>query len=399
MQWSKTLRAAARLAPEGCTAARMAVGRMRAWRVHTYGGLTELRLEEARVPPLRAPDDILVRVTAASINPIDIAMLGGYGARALNVLRAFDGSDDVEFPLVPGRDFVGIVERAGPDARLRPGQRVWGVVPPHRQGSHAEYVVVKDEWAGPAPSMLDEAAAGGALYAGLTACAALRVAGLGSRRPSGARPNVLLLGLGGVGQAALQLLAHRQAEVTVGCSGELTTLALQLGASQVLDRHVEDYDHRLETSGPYEVILDCAGLGGDEVGARAWRFSRYVTLSTPLLRNMDAHGVAPGLVTSAAALVAQSARAVLQRVSPLSPPAPGSLLPPHVRWAYFMPNASDIQMLYKLAELRKFTVSVEDVYPISAGDEAFARAAKGRARGKLVLDFTKRESNFTNRCE
>lgn len=75
-----------------------------------------------------------------------MSVAGGYGARALNVLRALEGAEGVEFPLVPGRDFVGVVESAGVAARLRPGERVWGVLPPHRQGSHAEFVVVKDEW-------------------------------------------------------------------------------------------------------------------------------------------------------------------------------------------------------------------------------------------------------------
>lgn len=71
MRTGNMLRAAAQLAVESRAAARM-----RAWRVHTYGGLSELRLEDARVPPLRAPDDVLVRVNAASINPIDVNMIG-----------------------------------------------------------------------------------------------------------------------------------------------------------------------------------------------------------------------------------------------------------------------------------------------------------------------------------
>ncbi|KAG6462002.1 hypothetical protein O3G_MSEX012995 [Manduca sexta] len=133
------LRAAAR-----CTSS-AAGGRMRAWRVHGYEP-AEPRLEEARVPALRAPDELLVRVHAASVNPLDVAMLGGYGARVLNTLRAAEGGEGVEFPLVPGRDFVGVVERAGAAARLRRGERVWGVVPPHRQGTHAQYVVVRDSW-------------------------------------------------------------------------------------------------------------------------------------------------------------------------------------------------------------------------------------------------------------
>lgn len=74
MTASSQLRTAARLALDG--RAVPAAGRMRAWRVHAYGALAELRLDEARVPPLRAPDDVLVRVSAASINPIDVAMIG-----------------------------------------------------------------------------------------------------------------------------------------------------------------------------------------------------------------------------------------------------------------------------------------------------------------------------------
>lgn len=50
--------------------------RMRAWRLHAYGALPELRLEEARVPALRTPRDVLVRVRAASLNPLDVAMIG-----------------------------------------------------------------------------------------------------------------------------------------------------------------------------------------------------------------------------------------------------------------------------------------------------------------------------------
>ncbi|XP_013171866.1 PREDICTED: reticulon-4-interacting protein 1, mitochondrial-like [Papilio xuthus] len=149
--------------------------RMRAWRAHCYGGPAELRLEEARVPPLCAPDHLLVRVHTSSINPLDVAMVGGYGARALNALRALRGAD-VEFPLVVGRDFCGEVAAAGAGSRLRAGRRVWGVVPPHWPGAHADYIVVRDRWASEAPDALDDCAAGGAPYAALSACAALRAA-------------------------------------------------------------------------------------------------------------------------------------------------------------------------------------------------------------------------------
>ncbi|XP_059050677.1 reticulon-4-interacting protein 1 homolog, mitochondrial [Achroia grisella] len=356
-------------------------GRMAAWRLHAYGAPHGLRLEAARVPPLRAPDELLVRVHAASLNPLDVAMIGGYGARVLNTLRALDGGDGVEFPLVTGRDFVGHVERAGAGARLRRGQRVWGVVPPHRAGCHADYVVVKDRWAGEAPSSLG-VEAGGALFAALSASAALRAGGLrglrGARGGGGAGggggggpPRVLLLGLGAVGRAALQLLVYEGAQVVVGCSGDLCESALSLGAVAAFDRHAADYDHNVRDAGPYYAALDCAGVGGAGAGAAGGRrAARYVTLSSPLLRRTDARGVWCGAVRAAAELAAHNAG------------------PAHVRWAFFSPAPDDVELLRRLAERGQFSVCVERVFPWWEAHAALQRAAAGSARGKLLLDFS-----------
>lgn len=75
MREQQALAAGARLAGAALGAAGGA-GRMRAWRLHAYGALRELRLEEARAPALREPRDVLVRVRCASLNPIDVAMIG-----------------------------------------------------------------------------------------------------------------------------------------------------------------------------------------------------------------------------------------------------------------------------------------------------------------------------------
>ncbi|CAG4972779.1 unnamed protein product [Parnassius apollo] len=192
---------------------------------------------------------------------------------------------------------------------------------------------------------------------------------------------VLLLGLGGVGHAALQLLVYSGAQVVVGCSGDLCPRAMSMGASVAFDRHAADYDRLLEESGPYEAILDCAGLGGAEAGARRWRFARYVTLSAPLLRATDASGPLPGAARALAALAQQIAAAHAAGVV-----TAGSVAP--VRWAFFSPDAQDLQLLRKLADAGKFKVEVERVFPWWAGAEAYEHAATHSARGKLVLDFT-----------
>lgn len=131
------------------------------------------------------------------------------------------------------------------------------------------------------------------------------------------------------------------------------------------------------------MVLDCAGLGGDAAAAGRWQFSRYVTLTTPLLRDMDARGVALGALCAGASLLAQGVRAARAARG-----AGGSALPPHVRWAFFSPSAPDIEQLRRLAERGQFGVRVEQVFPWWRALEAYGRGARGGARGKLLLDFT-----------
>lgn len=95
-------------------------------------------------------------------------------------------------------------------------------------------------------------------------------------------------------------------------------------------------------------MVDCAGVGGDEAGARRWRFARYVTLTSPLLRETDARGLAAGAATAAARLLAQSWRAAGAAGAPAASAA--VVWPPHVRWAYFAPRAADLEEVRRLAE-------------------------------------------------
>ncbi|XP_061715507.1 reticulon-4-interacting protein 1, mitochondrial [Cydia pomonella] len=372
--------AAARVAAE----ARAGAARMAAWRAHSYaadeaGAAAALRLDAARRPVRRAPDELLVRVHASSINPIDLAMIRGYGSRVLNAWRALEGSEGLEFPLTPGRDFVGTVAGAAPGAPLAPGARVWGVLPPHRVGAHADYVLAKTSWVSLAPENLDDLQAGGALYGALTACAALRVGGLAPGGEGGKR--VLVLGLGGVGHAAVQLLVRDRHHVVVSCAGEQAEAARALGA-EPLDRRQEDYADRLQQAGPFDVVLDCAGQGGAGAARLACAFGAYVTLTSPLLRRTDAAGLLPGSVAAAADLIQQNL-AVRQPTQKASLAA----CLPRVRWAFFSPRADDIELLRRRAEREQFSVAVEQVWSWREASAAYARASRGHARGKLLLDF------------
>lgn len=115
--------------------------RMGSWQINSYGELDELQyLNVVKIPIIKNPNDILIKVDASSVNPIDVAMIGGYGAKFLNVLRC---NTDIEFPLTFGRDFAGKVVQKGLQIEsIELGDSVFGVVPVHNQGCHSEYVVV-----------------------------------------------------------------------------------------------------------------------------------------------------------------------------------------------------------------------------------------------------------------
>lgn len=118
-------------------------GKMRGWQLHCYGDIDELQLsDKLKMPQIRCSNECLVRVKTTAVNPIDLAMLRGYGATVLNKMRCQPG-DGIEFPLTLGREFCGELVQTGMGVTLPLGTRVWGVVPLQASaGAHAEYVAV-----------------------------------------------------------------------------------------------------------------------------------------------------------------------------------------------------------------------------------------------------------------
>ena len=96
---------------------------MKAWVINQYGSNEVLEMQSVPVPRVRGSTDVLVRVHAASVNPIDYRMRSGYGETLLNLWRKFENVS--EFPLILGRDFSGEVVKTGRLARrFRPGDQV-----------------------------------------------------------------------------------------------------------------------------------------------------------------------------------------------------------------------------------------------------------------------------------
>lgn len=315
-----------------------------------YGTADVLRLAQVETP---VPDDdeILVKVHAAAINPLDwhemrgtpYLMRLGSGLRKPTVFRL-------------GVDFAGTVESVGANVtRFKPGDEVFG----GRSGALAEYLVVRQDRAvAPKPTNLsfEQASTGG--IAAVTALQALRDSG---RLQPGEK--VLINGAsGGVGTFAVQIAKSLGAEVTGVSSTRNLELVRSLGADHVIDYTREDYS----TSGRlYDLILD-------NVGNRALAENRRVL--TPTGRYVLVGGGGPDAGNW---------------IGPMLKPLQAVLLSPFVSQDLGMFLATftneDMQLLAQLMQSGAVTPVIDRRYPLSETAEAIRYLEQGRARGKVVI--------------
>src|SRR6185369_3930219 len=223
---------------------------MRALVLSGYGGPEHTALADVPQPSPRV-GEILVRVHAAGLNPVDFKTRAGN----LKVIRNYP------LPIVMGNELSGVVEAVGPGVeRFARNDRVFARVDKDNLGAFAELAVVHEDHAARMPVSLDFPAAAAVPLAALTALQALRdelhlSAGQGVFIPGGA---------GGVGTFAIQLAKHFGAHVATTASPRGEALVKRLGADVVIDYTRERFEDKLSD---YDCAFDL--VGGDTL-ARVW---------------------------------------------------------------------------------------------------------------------------------
>ncbi|MDY7230302.1 NADP-dependent oxidoreductase [Hyalangium rubrum] len=250
--------------------------RMKAVRIHAYGGLDVLRYEDAPRPSPR-PDEVLIRVHAAGVNPVDVAVRQGYMRSVLwNTL-----------PLTLGWDVAGVVEQVGSQVgRFKPGDAVFAYADPRRDGAFAEYIALPERVVALKPQTLDFVQAAAVPLTALTSWQALV-----QRAELSAGQTVLIHGgSGGVGTMAVQLAKARGAKVIATGSAHNLDYLKSLGADEVIDYRATRFEDVVKD---VDVVLD--PIAG-ETQERSWQVLKkggiLVSLLNPsVVERAKAHGV------------------------------------------------------------------------------------------------------------
>lgn len=299
-----------------------------------YGGPEVLEMIELREPKMHV-DSVLVAVRAAAVNPADLALQAGQ----------LDAAVDTYFPVIPGWDISGVVERSGPAApEFASGDEVIGYIRGDVQRTHgglAELVSADVRTVVHKPSVMGFAAAAGLPLAGMTAYQAIvRILDVRSGEV------VLVHGAaGGVGSLAVQIARFRGARVIGTAAPRDHDYLRTLGAEPV------NYGE-----GAAERIREVAPDGAD------------VVLDTV------------GRVLAATASAARPA-ARIASIAEIGTPGVASV--------FCRMDQADLAAVAELAEAGKLAVRVGATYPLERAADAQRALAAGGTQGKIVIDITR----------
>jgi NADPH:quinone reductase-like Zn-dependent oxidoreductase len=294
-------------------------------------------LQEDIPTPQIAPNEVLVRVQASSVNPVD-------GSIAAGMLKDMV---EHEFPILLGRDFSGIVEQAGSDVSgISEGDEVFGFVPGMspkvHAGTWAELIAVPESLATRKPHDIDAASAGAAPQAAITALVAMDALGVSEGE------TILIVGAnGGVGSFAVQLAADAGATVIAPALPADEEYLKGLGVSEVLDRDadVAALVHERYPDG-IEALLDLVSYAPEGFDAYA-----------EVLKD-DGRGA-----------------------SPLSAAGEGSER--HNVGA--VPSPENLQRLARLLEEGRLRVPIQQTYELDQAGEALRDLATEHTQGKRAI--------------
>ncbi len=305
---------------------------MKAARIHQYGGSVEMKLDKIAIPE---PDEgeVLIKIFAAGVNPIDWKIREGYLAELI----------PHELPLILGWDFSGEIVSLGKNVtKWSISDAVYARPDFAKNGAYAEYIVVSEDEIATKPKMLNWQKSAAVPLVTLTAWQALNdISGL----KQGDRV-LIHAGAGGVGIAAIQLAKQAGATVYTTSSPKNIAFLKELGADEVIDYTQEDFS----TLENLDIVFDT--MGGD-VLEKSW-----VTLKKG------------GSLVSVAEVPGEELAAKYE-VS--------------ASFCFVQANPEQLSKISNLIDSGQLKVEIDSVFRLEDIAQAHERSESGHTRGKIVI--------------
>ena len=305
---------------------------MKAVRAHEYGGPGVLQYEEAPQPQ-PAADEILVRVVAAGVNPVDAKVRAGLFKQP-----------GAKLPLIPGYDISGVVEKKGAKVtKFEVGNEVYAYLSLGRAGAYAEYAIAKENEAAHMPKTLIHEEAAAVPLAALTAWQAL----LETAKLRDGQTVLIHGGSGGVGSFAVQIAKARGAKVSATASEANQQFLKELGADVTIDYRAQKFE---EVAKNVDVVLD--------------------TVAGETLKRSY------GVVKKGGFIV-----------SILDQPEKAELNKRGIRGTAILvrPSGDQLAEIAQLIDAKKVKPIVSQTFPLAGATKAHVAIETGHTRGKIVL--------------
>ena len=308
---------------------------MSAIRIHEFGGRDVLKYEQAP-RPTPGTGEMLVRVHAAGVNPVDWKVRQS-GGRMLNA----------KLPFTLGYDVSGVVEQMGEGlSQFRVGDEVFAYLSLSRGGGYAQYAIVKFDEAAKKPKKSSHVEAAAVPLAALTAWQAL----FDTAKLEKGQTILIHAGAGGVGHFAVQLAKWKGAKVIATASKDNLGFLKQLGADETIDYRSQRFE---DVARDVDVVLD--SIGGD-TQARSF-----------------------GVLKKNGILVSIVGRPAPQKASDAGVRAAGILV---------KPDADALAQIARLIDDGQVKPVVSTTLPLAEVARAHELSETGHARGKIVLVVT-----------
>ena len=328
---------------------------MKAAYINRYGNIDDVQLDEQSKPPI-TENDVLVKIHAASINPLDLRVLEG----------EFKAIQPVKFPFILGNDFAGTVVQVGANVKqFKAGDEVYAKT--DQNGAFAEYTVVHQSSLALKPQSISMELAASLPLVSLTAWQAL----VEIAKVQAGQKVLIHAGSGGVGSIAIQLAKHLGATVATTTSGKNAQWVKALGADIIIDYKTTDFEQELKD---YDVVLDTQGGKILEKSLNVLkRGGRIISISGPPDREFAEAIHANWLLKCIIPLLSWSIRNKAKKKGIT------------YSFLFMQPNGQQLSEISKLVESGNINPIVDKTYAFTEIKDAFQYVNTGRAKGKVVL--------------